>query len=260
MDDRKEFVGLSAKVLEGHSFYEIIDDAYRFFRYQKPTDTGVCKSCCMYPRIERDFFNPKISELPLKYIQDWYFAAVDLEGLPKGIWGYLLPRILEVLAAEEEPSNIGIEVALKRFDTGNPENWNRNEWDVLERFRHAYIERELSRDVPAENEHFEYCLDDVLCMFGIAGWDLDDLIGQLRNAPDDKLVNRIWIDWCRNDLSWGSIWTSVFWEGNQEQRMREFYTSQEMKERIDRIFFTSSDAIVQKRASDVAYVIHHSKT
>lgn len=84
---------LKAKVAIGHPFFDIIEEAYRVFNYPKPRSTEVCRNCCMDSKIEADFFNPPIRQMPLGYIQDWYQAAYDPQaGVAKATWAYLLPR------------------------------------------------------------------------------------------------------------------------------------------------------------------------
>ncbi len=92
----------TGKIGPDHPFFELIEEAYRVFESPKPTETGVCVKCCMDGKIEADFFTPPIRDMPLHYIQDWYHGAYDPEGVPKAVWEYLLPRILELLAGGED--------------------------------------------------------------------------------------------------------------------------------------------------------------
>lgn len=234
-----------AKVSLEHPFHDVIQDAYRVFAYDTPIRTGVCEGCCMYPEVEADFFNPPIAELPLHYLRDWFFAACD-PSLPKRIWGYLLPRVLEVLAYGEDPSSAGPEVSLNRFPTGDHAQWTDAEWDVLDRFQRAYLARAVQQDA-------EF-LDDTLCMFGIAGWPLDDLFAQVAAFPDEVLARRFWNDWCRGRPS---IWIDAFWEGGGNTEAFAFYTSREMYERMERLALAEGTAPeLAEKAMDVASVIH----
>ena len=250
MAGKKRQQDLKAKIGADHPFYVIIDDAYRVFNYDTPSITGVCKSCCMYPEIEADFFNPPVRDLPLHYLQDWYFAAYDPGGIPKRVWGYLLPRVLEVLAVEHDVSTIGLEVSLNRFQTGQRENWNRAEWDVLDRFQTAYLARALSQT-------HDY-LDDVLCMFALAGWPLEDLVTQVMSCPDDVLAQRLWNDWCRGKPS---IWVTAFWEGGQNSEVYAFYTSRALYNRMEALALASdTPPDLANKAFSVAAVIGASAT
>jgi hypothetical protein len=216
---------LEAKVELGSPFFEIINDAYRAFAGPKPQSIEVCENCCMYPHIEADFFNPPIRELPLEYVRDWYFAAYNPPEIAKETWSYLLPRILEILAAGETVSSFGFEVSLDRFQTGKRENWSSRQWSVLDRFQRAFLDREIRRP----NEY----LDDFVCMFGLAGWPLDDLLTQIEAASDEELALRFWNDWVR-DRAPGreDIWITSFWEGSDNSTVFDFYTSKKVHARM----------------------------
>ena len=207
-----------AKLGVDHPFFDVIEEAYRVFSYPKPRSTEVC-DCCMDAGIEAAFFDPPIRELPLEYVRDWYFAAYDPEaGVAKATWAYLLPRLLEILAAGEDLASVGLEVSLSRFDTGNPKNWSIREWAVLDRFQRMFLLHRM------ENTR-EY-LDDVICMFKLGGWALDDLMEQVEAAPIDKLAARLWNDWCAGAVSGReSIWVTAFWYSADRARMLDFYAS-----------------------------------
>jgi hypothetical protein len=175
----------------------------------------------MDPAIEADFFTPGIRDLPLHYLQDWFFAAWTEWPVPKPIWAYLLPRVLEVLASGQDPANVGLEVSLNRFPTGDPTQWSAGEWSVLDRFQRTWLARVF--------ETSENPVDDALCMFGIAGWDLDTLFAQVLDHSDAALVQRFWKDWCRGRPS---IWLTAFWEGGGNERAFAFYTSDALYQRI----------------------------
>ena len=199
--------------------------------------------------IEATFFDPPISELPLSYVQDWYFAAYDPEGVPKETWAYLLPRILEILAADEDTSNLGIEVSLKRFDTGNIENWSGQEWKILNDFRHMYLDRTIE-----QNENF---LDDAICMFSLAGWPLRELLEQVAATSDEKLAQCLWHDWC----SWPaprreSISITAFWESPGNSTVFDFYTSRKLYDRMETLALADGpNSELAAKASAVAGVI-----
>ncbi|MDU8943849.1 hypothetical protein [Ovoidimarina sediminis] len=246
---RKTQKPLKAKITEDHPFHEVITEAYRIFDYPKPGATGVCTDCCMEPEIERDFFTPEIAELPLHYLNDWFFAACEPE-LPKSIWAYLLPRVLEVLAVGgDAPATVGIEVSLNRYQTGRRENWSKAEWAVLDRFQRLYLRRTVAGTEPF--------LDDILCMFGIAGWPLDDLFAQVLEAPDEILIPRLWDDWC---IGRPQIWLTEFWEGGGNSAAYDFYTSDAIYDRAVAFGLDeSAPAALARKARDVASVIESAR-
>nr|WP_321252369.1 hypothetical protein [uncultured Ruegeria sp.] len=245
----------SAKLPRGHPFAGVIEEAYRVFSYPKPTRTGVCEGCCMEASIEADFFNPDIEDLPLPYIRDWFFAACDPKGVDKTIWAYLLPRILEVLACDEDVSANGLEVSLSRFETGNPVNWSAEEWRVLDRFQRLFLMREIDR------QGHDY-LDDTICMFNLGGWPLETLLAQVADVADDKLVCRFWNDWCAGRVPGRkAIWITAFWPSPNNSKIFDFYTSKEMHQRFEKLAFADdTKAELAEKAIAVAGIIETNAT
>jgi len=221
-----EELTVGAKLSPGHPFFELIEEGYKTFLAPKPSSIGVCEHCCMDPRKEADFFNPPVRNLPVDYVRDWYFGAYEPRGVPKDTWTYLLPRILEILAAEEEVASVGIEVSLNRFQTGDSDNWSTKQWSVLDRFQRRFLRHKI--------EVGDDRLDDILCMFNLAGWPVDGLISQVASCPDVILAERLWRDWCA-DGQWeiGSIWMTAFWESPNNTAAFDFYTSPELHARME---------------------------
>ena len=222
---------IGAKLPLDHEFFDLIANAYKVFACDKPEGLGVC-NCCMDQKIQKHFLEPDIEDLPLHWLQDWYWGAVDGK-LPQPVWRYLLPRILEVLAAEKMLSSIALEVSLSRFPTGVAENWAAEEWSVLNRFQCKYLCRAL--EVSMEDR-----FDDILCMFGLAGWPLDDLFGQVMELPSEALVARLSADW-----TWGgspALELSAFWEDDQMPKVRAFYHSDSLRKKVSAVMEASDTA------------------
>ncbi|MFQ6547462.1 hypothetical protein AADZ90_005850 [Aestuariibius sp. 2305UL40-4] len=227
---------------EDSPFHPLIEEGYRVFKRPVPAGTGVCE-CCMDPQIEADFFNHGQQGLPFHYLRDWYFAAADIP-LAKDIWAFLLPRILDALAAGEEVSSVGNEVALNRFPTGNPENWTSGEWTVLDRFQRLTLDQHRPGGA--------YYLDDILCMFGIAGWRVPDLFQQVHAWPIDRLVTQLWHDWC--DAKQPGIWIDAFWPDDAPSY--PFYTAPDLHDRIHSFALAdTTDPFLAEKAIEVAHVI-----
>jgi hypothetical protein len=247
---RQPAAPVEAKLLPGHPFFDLIDEAYRVFVYPRPASIEVCE-CCMDADIRADFFNPPIRALPLSYVHDWYFGAYPPSGVAKETWGYLLPRILEILAAGQDVSSMATEVSLNRFATGNPDHWSKAEWQVLDRFQRLYLQHQVGQ----ENDY----LDDVICMFRLAGWPLGHLLDQVASVPDDKLALRLWNDWCRGRPSGNeSVWITAFWEMPDNSAVFDFYTSRAMYDRMEALALADDDAALAAKASAVAAVIEAS--
>lgn len=245
----KQAYPLPAKAPPGHPLFDIIAAAYRIFAYPKPDNVEVCTKCCMEAHIAADFFNPAIEELPLEYIQDWYSAAYDPKGITKGTWGYLLPRVMELLAAEQDISPVGIELSLNRFDTGNPDNWSGEEWSVLDEFQRMLTMHKLAYSSDP--------LDDVLCMFRLAGWSLTDLLDQIRSFPDADLAQRLWYDWCYGRApGQESMWFTAFWRTPDKKTVHDFFVSPELYNRMETLALADgTTSELAAKASAVADLI-----
>ena len=200
----------------------------------------------MYPEVEADFLNPDIRQLPLSYIQDWFFAAAD-QPVNKAIWRYLLPRVLEILAiGDEDPATVGLEVTLSRFPTGDEGMWTHEQHMLLWRFAETYLDHQKTntRDY----------LDDVLCMFGLANFDLGRLLGQLDQWSDEELAWKLHNDWAHP--GGGSIWITAFWEAPLNGNVFAWYTSENLYDRM--VTLGMSEGLPRElagKALDVADII-----
>lgn len=241
-----------AKIGPENPFFEIIEEAYRVFDCPKPLRIEVCEGCCMDPAIEADFFKPPIAELPLSYVQDWFFAAYDPEtGVAKPTWAYLLPRILEILATGEDVDNCGLEVSLQRFPSGNSDHWSHDQWQVLDQFQRLYLKLQLERAGPFENSSDP--IDDVLCMFAKGGWQVEGLLDQLLGASDTVLAERFFLDWSLEHVrEYGSIWITAFWDAEGRDKVWAFYTSQAIHDRMARL---ALDDDVNPKLAEKAYCV-----
>jgi hypothetical protein len=246
---RKHLETIKANIPADHPFFGLIEEAYRVFAYTKPSSIGVCERCCMDHEIEADFFNPSIRELPLNYVRDWYFGAYDPKGVPKDTWGYLLPRILEILASGEDASHTGLAVSLNRFGTGNPENWSKTEWRVLDSFQKMFL-----REIIGHDRDF---LDDTICMFALAGWSLQSLLDQVASVPSPILALRLWNDWCSGAGQGNNrIWITAFWESPDNTTAFNFYTSRSLYDKMEALALDDeTENQLAAKASAVASVI-----
>lgn len=209
--------------------FDLIEEAYRVFDTYKPNDVEVCTTCCMDAAIAADFFKPDIRDLPLEYLSDWYGSAYSPDGVGRHIWTYLLPRVLEVLAAGENPSNTGIELVFDRYDTGKPDQWSGPQWEILDRFQRVFVVARL----PVREDWPGSVLDDTLCMFRRGGWPLHGLMEQLENLPTSLLATRLWCDWCSHRADGGTINMSPFWHNPERDTVYGFYTSEGLRSRLE---------------------------
>lgn len=239
--------GPEGRVGPDDPLFPVIEEAYRVFRRDAPPDPCVC-DCCMEPDIRRDFFAHGQRDLPFHYLRDWFFAVADPD-LPKAVWAYLLPRVFDAMASGEDPASVGVEVSLSRFPTGDRTRWSDEEWAAIERFRVAYLDCAATPG--------DAYLDDALCTFGSAGWNVEDLFAQVFAWPTDRLATRLWADWAEHGRP--SVWINAFWpDGAVPMR---FYASEALHDRMVAFGMDErADPKTAERALAVADVIYAART
>lgn len=157
-----------------------VAEAWDVLALPPPPSTGVCKGCCMDPDIEAAFLGFEARDLPLSHVRDWYFAAYA-DDLGHAQMGWLLPRVLELLAAGEEPSFFGLETTLARLpQAGFPGDWPEPAVRAVRRFAHAWLATVVEERRPD--------LDETLCMIGAAGLDIGPFLHQLDALEDGALI------------------------------------------------------------------------
>lgn len=243
-------MGAGRKPLE--TLDEVVEEAYRVFDFPVPDSHGVCVNCCMDPKTEKNFLNVPIREMPSDYLNDWFHGAVGPgEFVEKGLWGYLLPRILQMLVNGEDPATIGIQLSLNRFPTGSRDEWTDQQWAVLKRFHKLFLDRQ--KTVPTPDP-----LDDIICMFDDANFQGQASIAVLEAWETEELTLKLWHEWCQNNGY--EVFFSSSWRNNSRQEIKNWYHSKKL---FNRIFAFGSDTItpkeLQQKAREVAGVIQGSR-
>ena len=170
----------------------LVEAAYRRFRRAAPPDLGVCTVCCMDPEVERRMLAKSPRDLTRDEMREW-FSAATAAGAGSG---WILPRVLDGLARDEEMAATGVEVTLRRFQAIAPGD------PVVA----AFIDGWFPAAVAMGRER----LDDYLCMLRLGGWDRARLRSMVLDLPDALLVDRLWRDWCEG-MHWPSAWSTAFW-------------------------------------------------
>ena len=87
-------------------------------------------------------------DLPAAYVADWYFAAYA-DDLSFDNMGWLMPRVLELLALDAEAFFHGEEVALARLPiAGFPDDWPPSTYDLVRRFCHQWLIHRVRMPTP----------------------------------------------------------------------------------------------------------------
>lgn len=219
-----------------------IDAAWRVFDMPAPATTGVCQHCCMEPEIEADFLKRTARDLPAHYVRDWYEGAYDA-SIQHDHVAWFLPRVMEMLAAGDEVTQIGNEVAFARLPlTGFPDRWPEGEVRAVRDFAQAYFNALIHSDLPRT----AHDIDTALCMFGKARLDLAPFLTLLDRLPDAKLVENLKRLWVWNGK--GRVWFTAFWDREPERAVAwNWYTSEALRDRME---------LAGHAGHDGAYAVH----
>jgi hypothetical protein len=222
-----------------------IAEAWRVFDIPAPATTGVCEHCCMDPKIEADFLKRPARDLSLEYVRDWYFAAFT-DAISHNHVAWFLPRVMELLADNEEVASVGNEVAFQRLPrTGFPDRWPERQVSSINRFALAYLEMKLTTDPPMGWGQLDY----LLCMFGEGGIDIGPLLRRLDALSDDDLVALLHRTWFYAQS--GSIPFDAFWSREPAKSLAwGWYTSSALLARMERAALAGNE-----QALDVHSVI-----
>ena len=213
-----------------------IEQAWRAFDLPAPTSTGVCQNCCMDPKIEADFLNHAARDLPFEYIRDWYSAAYDA-SIRHAHVAWLLPRVMEMLAAGEVVSNVGNEVALNRLPlTGFPDRWPERQVQAVNDFALAWFDALIHGDLPPRAPDF----DAALCMFGEAGLDIAPFLTVLDGLSDPELADILHGLWVHGGV--GRVWFTAFWAREPARTLAwDWYTSDALRDRMELAAYAGHD-------------------
>jgi hypothetical protein len=220
--------GPITKLEADHPLFGVVEQAYKVFACAQPSSALACCEFCLPPDKERILLGSNPREIPYELLRDWYFAGVAPD-VPKDLWCFLFPRILEILASGNDLTGLlGLEQTFSpRFQVGDQARWSVLEWSVIDDFRQKYLDN--FDPVSSFDESFE----DALIMFVLAGWDDQVLFDQVWEWETSHLVTHLEKHWCiiRHDGTINrSPWISSSWP--DEERARAFFLSSRMYDRL----------------------------
>ena len=214
---------IRSRIAEEHTLAPLVSEAYSVFDLPAPDRTGVCRGCCMDPAIEARFLTLSPRDMLTAEIRDWFFAA-HAEDIGQENLAWLLPRILELLAIDEDAFFYGEEVALSRLPlTGFPDRWPAREVEFVCRFAKSWFAERLRQKTAY--------LDESLCVISNGGISIDPCLKALWELSTGDLTEILHGAWFG---AWaGRIWQTPFWN-NQAQRTAvwNWYVAPELEERL----------------------------
>ena len=237
----------------------VVDDAYRIFGgYRLDGSLCVCHcNSCMTLDDERRLVTTPLRAIPAELLAQYTESAHSWDdGSVAREFRYFLPRYLELIALNEAPDPLGIDICLRRLGESTwRETWPRPEQVVIERYFDAILVASLQR---LELTHWpagwrlEFDLADVLTMIVTAGGDLDRVLAAWDAADDPPAA--IHMAALRSGvIHSGDVqyFHSAYLEDHKEEarRIGAFLTRPEVVRRIEAAFFNIDEPRLQRLVS-----------
>ncbi len=171
----------------------IVEDAYRVFaRYTCAASLVVCHCpCCMTEEVEAELVRTPLRQIPSDLLAEYTNSAHGWDDdLILADMRYFLPRYLDLIAADDAPSQLGLAQCLNQLGHAHwREKWPAEEADVLDRFFDAliavYIEDLHMVEWPV-GWRLINDVREVLCLTVLAGGDLNRVLKAWDAAPDPQ--------------------------------------------------------------------------
>lgn len=239
----------------------IVDEAYRVFgRHEITTPTlTVCRcNCCMTVGIERELIKTPLRELPSDVLAEYTNSAHGWDDGPIAReMRYFLPRYFELIALDDPPDNMGIDICLRRLGYAKwREKWPADEVRLLDRFFDAILIASLPRldlTLWPVGWRLTFDLTDVLTLVVTADGDIDRVLVAWDAAGDPAAV--IHMAALREDVLSTHARTclhSAYLDDHKEaaDRIGAFLVRPEVDARIEAAFFAVTDPRLQRLLSD----------
>ena len=184
----------------------VVEDAYRVFgRYAIAGNLVVCHcDVCMTEKTERQLVATPLRRIPARLMAEYTNSAHGYdEGQIADELRYLLPRYLDLIAADDPPDHFGnICSSLSRLWHAHwRDRWPSVEADVLNRFFDALIVDRLSRIEPARARvgwQLRHDIDEILICVVTSGGDIDRVLDTWDTSEDPAAA--LWMAWERRNI------------------------------------------------------------
>lgn len=242
---------------------DVIEKSYRLFRHYRPQNPlNVCHcNVCLSAEDER-----KLLSTPLRQISSTLLAAytdaVSAGTEPERFdeLRYFLPRYFELIAANDPPDDMGLDICLRRLrETQWRTSWPAEQVALIEDFFDAYLLSSLANleicEWPA-GWRLRFELNSVLTMIVTAGGDIDRALEVWDAAPEPGAA--IHMASLRSSVSGGPPrrLTNAHLSGEFEaaaHAIGDFLSRAEVDQRLEGSFFAIQDERLQKIVSDAMW-------
>jgi hypothetical protein len=228
----------------------VIDEAYLVFAdYGIGDDLVVYQSdVCMSVETKRALLRTPLAEIPAEILAEYTNSAHGWDDRVADEIRYFLPRYLELIAQDDPPDSMGMDICLRRLaDVDWRKTWPEREAGVLDRFFDELLVAGLARlDLALWPAGWRPAHDigDVLSLAVSAGGDAGRLLSAWDGAADpDATIHMAALRWQVRTNQLGDFWSCVYLE-NHLQAARDigvFLTRPEATVRIEAALLTVQD-------------------
>ncbi len=170
---------------KAHPLYSLIETLYHLFDCSPPKTVGVCYDCgrgCISKKEAKKLLRGPADQIPTPIIRSWCASATP-QPVPKAVLHYLLPRILDGMAAEQHLHYM--EQPLRLFSiAGDPDAWTLEQSKALHNFQRQYWRWAAENDTSGGAD-----LTDIFENLLAGGWSAERLWQQLIQWPDDIFLD-----------------------------------------------------------------------
>ncbi|MGL4243323.1 MAG: hypothetical protein ACRCTI_19600 [Beijerinckiaceae bacterium] len=239
---------------------QIVADAYRVFARYDPGGSLVVCNCpvCMTKEIEAQLIRTPLRQISSDTLAEYTNSAHGWDdGKIADDTRYFLPRYLELIAADDPPDNMGLDICLRRIAPSNWRTaWPKPEVDVLERFFDALVKANAQKLELGEWPIGWLLFDDVkdaLTCAATAGADMSRVLAAWRAAADPgAALHMAHLRRSAKFVDGGWRFHSAYLEDLPEiaAMIGAFLMEGEISARIEAAFFTVEDSRLQKILSE----------
>lgn len=238
----------------------IVEEAYRVFGGYRLTDTlVVCHcNCCMTEETERELIKTPLREIPSNLLAEYTNSAHGWDdGAIAREMRYFLPRYLELIAENDPPDNIGLDICMRRIGRGGWRGkWPDDEEALIDRFFDALVAAFLPRlglELWPVGWRLSFDFAGVLTCIVTGGGNLDRALATWEAAEDPAAA--IHMAALREDvlmLNGRPCFDNPFLEDHREaaDKIGAFLMRPDVDTRIEAAFFAVADPRLQHILSD----------
>ena len=241
----------------------IIEEAYRLFAdYTIGSTLCVCNcNVCMSKEDERELVRTPLRGIPANLLAEYTNSAHtwDDDQIAREM-RYFLPRYFELIALNDPPDSMGLDICLRRLQYAQwRSKWPTEQVDLLDRYFDELTRSSLLRlDIINWKEGADLAFDiaDLMTMIVTAHGDIDRVLAVWDSAEDPpaaihmaKLRRRVLQEMKRTYFH--SAYLDEF--PVAADKIGSFLVRPEVDRRIEAAFFAVNDPRLQKILSDSAW-------